>query len=206
MIQLAYIILTTFVIALIAFIGVFTLAMKEHLLNKILIILGIFLFFVTILVVMIALIGSSSFSDFSKITADEVAVVPLKGAITEQTQRDAGKMLDEAFGDASVKAIVLDIDSPGGSVLPSKEIMYSVIDGKDETHKPVIARIGSSGASGAYYVASAADWIIADEDSITGSIGVSMILMQYHELLDKIGVDFNVIISGEPVVLYVSTA
>ncbi|ODS38709.1 MAG: hypothetical protein A7316_07400 [Candidatus Altiarchaeales archaeon WOR_SM1_86-2] len=131
--------------------------------------------------------------DLSTITAGEVVVIPLKGEITWSTVSSVGNMLDGALEDESVKAIVLDIDSPGGGVIPSKELMYKVRG----SEKPVVARIGESGASGAYYVASAADTIVADEDSITGSIGVTMILFQYYELFDKLGIGVKVITSGE---------
>ena len=134
-------------------------------------------------------------SNLPAIVSNGVAVVPLKGEIAEYTTMDVKDMLDDALRDDSIKAIVLDIDSPGGGVLPSKELMYKVRDAKSK--KPIVARIGESGASGAYYVASAADTIIADEDSITGSIGVAMILIQYYELFDKLGIDVKVITSGE---------
>jgi len=161
---------------------------------KILIISGVFIFFISALAAMVALlIDDSNFSNFSAIAADSVAVVPLKGEITEYSANEVGNMLDDAVSDDSIKAIVLDIDSGGGGVLPSKELMYKV----RESDKPVVARIGESGASGAYYVASAADLIMADEDSITGSIGVAMILFQYYELFDKLGIDVKVITSGE---------
>lgn len=158
---------------------------------KILIILGVFIFFISLLVAMVAVIIGDS--DFPAPGADSIAVVPLNGEITESSVNELSNMLDNTLDDNSIKAIVLDINSPGGGVLPSKELMYKVRD----SEKPIVARIGESGASGAYYVASAADRIIADEDSITGSIGVSMILMQYYELFDKLGIDVKVITSGE---------
>lgn len=145
----------------------------------------------SLLVVMVAVIIEDL--NFSASGADSVAVVPLKGEITESSVNELSNMLDNALNDNSVKSIVLDINSPGGGVLPSKEIMYKIRD----SEKPIVARIGESGASGAYYAASATDRIIADEDSITGSIGVSMILIQYYELFDKLGVDVKVITSGE---------
>lgn len=160
--------------------------------------MGAVIFLTSILVAMaVVLVGDSGpgFSKFSEITSDNVAVIPLKGEITESSAGEVGNMLKEALDDGSVKAIVLDIDSPGGSVIPSKELMYKVRDGKSK--KPIVARIGESGASGAYYTASAANMIIADEDSITGSIGVEMILIQYYGLFDKLGINATVIKSGE---------
>ncbi len=164
---------------------------------KILIIFGVFIFFAAISVILaVMLIGDS---DFSAITAGEVAVIPLKGEITEYSVGEVWVMLNGALNDNAVKAIVLDIDSPGGEAYAGREFMYKVksANGNGTGKKPIVARIGSVGASGAYHIASATEVIVASEDSITGSLGVVMTLMQYHELLDKLGINVKVITSGE---------
>lgn len=161
---------------------------------KILTAVGVFVVFALIMAAVLIAVFSD-FSDFSGIAGNNVVVIPLKGEINERTTNEVSGMIDEAMGDNYVKAIVLDINSPGGYVLPSKELMYKVREAKNK--KPVVARIGESGASGAYYVASAADVIVADEDSITGSIGVAMTIIQYYELLDNLGIDVKAITSGE---------
>jgi len=136
----------------------------------------------------------------------EVAVIPVHGEITlggcasglffseacadVETVKEQLKAADD---DSQVSAIVLDIYSGGGNVVASREMMRAV----RKTKKPVVAWIGEIGASGAYYVASAADRIVADEDSITGSIGVLMPVTQYYELMDWLGVNVTVIKAGE---------
>ncbi len=160
---------------------------------KILIILGAFIFFISVLAAMAVVLVKDT--NIPAISLNSVVVVPLKGEITESTASEVIGMIDEAVSDSSVKAIVLDIDSPGGAVLPGKEIMNKVREAKN--NKPVVARIGQSGASAAYYVASASTLIIADEDSITGSLGVRMTIIQYYELFNKLGINVKSITSGE---------
>jgi len=136
----------------------------------------------------------------------KVAVVPVYGTITLggcpgnllQVQSCAQvdnlkKLLREADNDPSVKAIVLDVYSGGGNVVASRELMREV----KKTKKPVVAWISEVGASGAYYVASAADEVVADENSLTGSIGVIMFVQHYYELFDDIGINVTVIKAGQ---------
>jgi len=133
--------------------------------------------------------------------APGIAVIPLKGEITNITGSFSAdlsadeivQMLDDADNDSSIGAILIDIDSPGGSVVPSKQIVYKVRSVK----KPVYSYINSSGASGAYYVASATDYIMADEDSITGSIGVISMVLNFEKLFDDLGIGVTVLKEGE---------
>lgn len=137
---------------------------------------------------------------------ETIEVIPIKGEITladcspgliaagQCSQVSVVKsMLADADKSVMVKAIVLDINSGGGSVVASREMMRAVRN----TQKPVIAWIGEVGASGAYYVASATDHIVADRNSITGSLGVRTSIMHYYGLMDKIGVNVTVIKSVE---------
>jgi protease-4 len=135
-----------------------------------------------------------------------VAVIPIRGEITSDacggsllggveqcaTVSEVTAQLEAAEDDPLVKAIVLDIDSGGGGVVASGNMMRAV----KNSDKPVVAYIGESGASGAYYVASASDWIIADRNAITGSIGVIMTVQHYYGLYDKLGINVTVIKSG----------
>ena len=136
----------------------------------------------------------------------KVAVIPIKGTITLEgcsggifgTAQCASvstikEMLKNADEDNSVRAIVLDINSGGGYVVASRELERAVKD----TKKPVVACIREVGTSGAYYVASAADSIVADRDSITGSIGVVMTIQHYYGLLEKLGINVTVIKAGK---------
>jgi protease-4 len=95
----------------------------------------------------------------------------------------------------NVRAILLRIDSPGGAVTPSQEIYEAIQRAREK--KPVFASLGSVGASGGYYIASAAEKIYANPGTLTGSIGVAMHMRNVQGLLSKIGVDNVLIKSGE---------
>lgn len=130
---------------------------------------------------------------------DQVAVIPLKGEISFDRQVQGGlsadeivARLDEAENDQETGAIVLDIDSGGGSVVASKQIVKKIRKMK----KPVVAWISEIGASGAYYAAAAGSYVMADEDSITGSIGAVMFVPNVQRLLGNIGIDVNVVKAG----------
>jgi protease-4 len=121
-----------------------------------------------------------------------VGVVELRGVI-----QDAGDMVEalERFrtSDATV-AVVLRVDSPGGAVAPAQEIYDEVWRLRER--KPVIASLGSVAASGGYYVAAAANQIVADPGTITGSIGAIMSVPYYAPLADKIGFSEETVKSG----------
>jgi protease-4 len=169
---------------------------------KILITLGVFVLFIFAAVGTLALIGQVNLPTIGY----SVAVIPIKGEISSDAcggtllggavqcapASEVADQLKAAEDDPLVKAIVLDIDSGGGGVVASGNMMRAVKDAK----KPIVAYIGESGASGAYYVASASDWIIADRNAITGSIGVIMTVQHYYGLYDKLGINVTVIKSG----------
>lgn len=105
------------------------------------------------------------------------------------------KSLKLAREDKSVKAVIVEINSPGGTVAASQNIYNEIM--RLRKIKPVIAVMDDIAASGGYYIASAADRIIAQEGTLTGSIGVIMQTMDAHKLLsDKLGLKSNVIKSG----------
>lgn len=110
---------------------------------------------------------------------------------SDKTVRDIRRAAEDIF----VKAIVLRIDSPGGSPVASGDI-YQAVQYAKEKKKVVIASLGSVAASGAYYVASAADKIVADRSTITGSIGVIGYFPAFSELLKKVGVTAEVVKEG----------
>jgi len=95
----------------------------------------------------------------------------------------------------NVRAVVVRIDSPGGAVAPSQEIYEAIVRAREK--KPVYASLGAVGASGGYYIASAAEKIYANPGTLTGSIGVAMHLRNVQGLLAKIGIDNAIIKSGE---------
>jgi len=124
---------------------------------------------------------------------DKIAVVDIKGVITGS--RNIVEQIGTYTQDDGVKAIILRINSPGGSVGPSQEIYREVLKAREK--KKVIASMASVGASGGYYVACASDLIVANPGTITGSIGVVMEFSNVEELLKKIGLRSYVIKSGK---------
>lgn len=106
------------------------------------------------------------------------------------------KALEQVRRDPFIKAVVVRINSPGGSAAASQEIYQEVLRVRKSGRK-VVASMGDVAASGGYYVASAADEIYADPASLTGSIGVLIETTDLHVLLDRLGVRFDTVKSGE---------
>ena len=121
----------------------------------------------------------------------KVAVIDIIGIITESDVTI--KLIHTYRDDPSIKAIVIRIDTPGGSVAPVQEI-YSELQ---KIEKPIVASMGGTAASGGYYVACAADTIMANPGTLTGSIGVIMQFTRMKGLYDKIGLEHQAIKSGE---------
>jgi protease-4 len=106
------------------------------------------------------------------------------------------RQLKRAAEDPRVKAVILRVNSPGGEVLAADEIARAVSDFQDQTGKPVVAALEGLAASGGYYVAAPCRWIVANELTLTGSIGVILRGYNYRGLLDKVGVRPLVFKSG----------
>ncbi len=123
---------------------------------------------------------------------NSVAVVEIRGVINDAS--DTVESLEQFRAQDKTVAVVLRIDSPGGAVAPSQE-MYDAVWRLRE-RKPVIASLGNVAASGGYYVASAANKIVADPGTITGSIGAIMSVPYYAPLADKIGFSEETVKSG----------
>jgi protease-4 len=126
--------------------------------------------------------------------ADRVALVKLEGLLI--TAEPVVEELNDYAEDSSIKAIVLRIDSPGGGVVVSQEI-YNAVKNARKEGKKVVASMGTVAASGGYYVAAAADRIVANPGTLTGSIGVKMEFANIEKLLEKIGVRGMVVKAGE---------
>ena len=107
------------------------------------------------------------------------------------------KQIREAAADDSVKALVLRIDSGGGSATAAEEVGRELARFKEQTKKPIVATMGNTGASAAYWIAAcASDKIYANATTLTGSIGVYMPYMNTEELFKKIGITSDKIKSG----------
>jgi len=122
-----------------------------------------------------------------------IGVVEIEGTII--TAKHIVKDLKNFGSDPSISAIIIRVNSPGGIVAPSQEIYEQVKKVKEL--KKVVVSMGAVAASGGYYVALPADVIVANPGTITGSIGVIMQFPVLEELLQKIGIDFEVIKSKE---------
>ncbi len=136
---------------------------------------------------------------------NKIAVVDVDGIITGQIIDRGGvslvdlikEQLNRADEDRKVKAVLLKVNSPGGEVLASDEIYRLIARFQSKTDKPVVASMGSLAASGGYYVSAPCRWIVANELTITGSIGVIMHGYNYRGLMDKIGLRPEVYKSGK---------
>jgi len=145
------------------------------------------------LVVNLAITGGDRLT-LSPLTG-RVGLVEIVGEIDDP--ESVVDQLDRMQRDTSIRAVVLRLDSPGGGVAASQEIYESVKKLRDEGKKPVIASMGGVAASGAYYVACAADSIVANAGTLTGSIGVIMTFPNTEDLFRKVGIRFETIKTGK---------
>lgn len=131
----------------------------------------------------------------------KIAIIDVTGTITDEpSQRAFGLVEDEstvarveaeltaAADDQRVRAVVLRVNSPGGGVTASDDIHGQLLRFKRDTRLPVIAALADTAASGGYYVACAADRIVAHPTTVTGSIGVILLSLDLEGLMAKIGV------------------
>lgn len=126
--------------------------------------------------------------------ADKVAVVVARGVIYDGSRPtgevggdSTAKLLKQARKDKSVKAVVLRVDSPGGSAFAS-EIIRNEIEALKKAGKPVVASMSSVAASGGYWISASADEIWASPNTITGSIGIYGMLMTFEKSLEHLGI------------------
>ena len=136
----------------------------------------------------------------------KIAVIKLEGLITSEALDQGGfsvvevikAQLQRAEEDDRVKAVILKVDSPGGEVLASDEINRALTDFQGKLHgKPVVCSMGNLAASGGYYVAAACRWIVANDLTITGSIGVILSAWNYRGLMNKVGLRPETFKSGK---------
>lgn len=137
---------------------------------------------------------------------NKIAVIPIEGVITGDPIDPEGRtlvtlvrgQLARAAEDDSVRAVLLKVDSPGGEVLASDEIYIHIWRFMEEhPEKPVVVSMGSLAASGGYYVSAPCQWIVANELTMTGSIGVIFHSYNYRGLMDKVGVRPAITKSGK---------
>ena len=139
----------------------------------------------------------------SKGSDDKVAIIALRGLISSSLPGNVGDSmvddmrfaLEQAREDPNVRAIVLEIDSPGGEVTASDVIYNAVV--RARAKKPVVVYMESVAASGGYYVACGGKYLMASDTTITGSIGVIIQTLNYEQLLNKVGLASVVFKSGK---------
>jgi protease-4 len=129
---------------------------------------------------------------------NKIAVVNLYGLIDSETARDVTEQLQHAGRDDNVKAVILRVDSPGGTISGSDQIHNEILKLRDQTNKPVVAFMRNIAASGGYYCSVATEKIVAEPTTITGSVGVIMGYLVLEELLEgKLGIHPVIVKSGE---------
>ena len=153
------------------------------------------LFPIFIIFLIIASAGLALFKVSQKdhVLSPQIALIKVDGGINSAMAEELSKTIDKADKDSEIKAIVFEINSPGGSILPSKELAGQI----KAISKPKVAWIREVGASGAYWIASATDKIVADPSSMTGSIGVIGSYLEFSKLFDKYGVTYQRLVSGK---------
>ncbi|MBT1158125.1 signal peptide peptidase SppA [Aminobacter anthyllidis] len=150
---------------------------------------------VTFLIAALAIVAMSTWLAGERIpgvTTDHIAKVRIEGTITED--EDLLRRLDEVRKSASVKGVILSIDSPGGTTAGGEAIFDAVR--KLAAEKPVVAQVGTLAASAGYMIATASDHIVARKSSIVGSIGVLVQFPDLTGLMDKLGVKLEEIKSS----------
>jgi protease IV len=139
----------------------------------------------------------------ARATTDKIAVITMRGLISsslpgtvsDSMVDDMRAALQQARDDSRVKAIVLEIDSPGGEVTASDAIYSALI--KVRARKPIVIYMDSLAASGGYYVSCGGKFLMASETTITGSIGVIIQTLNYEQLFNKVGLASVVFKSGK---------
>ena len=153
-------------------------------------ILVFFLVFVFLATLMLKTLSSDGFSVAQK----RVAVIEIVGPIFNPMP--VIQKLERYIENDSIPIIVIRLNTPGGGIAATQEI-YETVKKARRSGKKVIASMGAVAASGGYYIAAACDTIVANQGTITGSIGVIANFADFSELFQKLGIEFNVRKSGK---------
>ncbi len=121
---------------------------------------------------------------------EKIAVIPVTGMILANTADRFNQILNAAEKDPTVKAIVIDVDTPGGAVSPSDEIHARILRFRQQNPtRPVVVTMRGLATSGGYYISCAADYVFAQQTTLTGNIGVIMPRYNYSKLAQSYGVE-----------------
>ncbi|OOF59105.1 signal peptide peptidase SppA [Rodentibacter myodis] len=147
----------------------------------------------------------SNFQDRTvfSLAENKIAVINVEGAIIdgESAEGEVGgdtivRSLRQAYDDERVKAVILRVNSPGGSAFAS-ELIRQEVDNLQKAGKPVVVSMGAMAASGGYWISATSDYIIADKNTITGSIGIFAMLPTFENTIKKIGVNADGVATTE---------
>ncbi|OGN92064.1 MAG: hypothetical protein A2Z75_05800 [Chloroflexi bacterium RBG_13_50_10] len=159
---------------------------------------------ITVSICIVVLLALCTVSVSCGIGENKVAVISLNGPIQSEgsglffggnviSPQSVRSQLERAKDDAAVKAIVIQVDSPGGTVAACQEILSDI----EQVKKPIVVSMGTVAASGGYYISAKADKIVALPGTLTGSIGVISEMPNLKGLFDKLGIDMQVFIAGK---------
>ncbi|WP_459200941.1 signal peptide peptidase SppA [Methanococcus sp. CF] len=168
----------------------------------------IYYYSIAAFIIIVSLIaGFLIFASSDGLTSGNIALINLDGTITLESS-DSGlfsptqpgvddyvEWLDEAENNDNIKAVLIKINSPGGEVVASEKLSRKIKEVSEK--KPVVAYIETMGASAAYQAASSTDYIVAERQSLVGSIGVRMEIMHYYGLMEKLGINTTSITGGK---------
>ncbi|BBI50292.1 hypothetical protein HORIV_27130 [Vreelandella olivaria] len=161
------------------------------------------LMFLAVVLAALSAVLYSLYWDSPSVTAPtqrHLGIVEVNGVIASDSPANAERIiqgLNRAWEAESAAAVVLHINSPGGSPVQSQRIYAEIMRLREQGDKPIIAVIEDIGASGAYYIAAAADEIVASPVSLVGSIGVIYAGFGFEEAIERIGVERRVLTAGE---------
>ncbi|MFA6064343.1 MAG: signal peptide peptidase SppA [archaeon] len=170
------------------------------------ILIGLFLVFVVFLGSLVFVVNAASPSIAPKVdfSSDKVALIKISGELSTESSlslfsgasgtssSEIVGYLDEIKNDSSIKGVIFEINSPGGSGVASDEIAQAIRD----LNKPTVSFVRELGASGAYWVASETDYIFANRASLVGSIGVISGWLDYSDLLSDFNVKYQRFVAG----------
>ncbi len=152
-------------------------------------------------IILAIILASSNTTSYTGI--GNVALIPVEGVITSNgasylgsptaSSQDIVNYIEQANENPSIKVILIEINSPGGSAVASDEIGTAI----KKSEKPVISYIREVGASGGYWIASSTDHIIANKMAMTGSIGVISSYLEFSGLMEQYGVSYERLVAGE---------
>ncbi|MBI5267879.1 MAG: signal peptide peptidase SppA [candidate division Zixibacteria bacterium] len=171
------------------------MARKRDIVIAVIIGIGFLMAFGLFALMMIGAFSQTDGVEFTGLSGGNVGVIEVQGEINELSGRIWIKQLDKWAKAGSIKAIVLHVNSPGGGTAISQELHAAVRRAKE--NKPVVASMASVAASGGYYIACAADKIVANPSTVTGSIGVIFQFHTFKDLMGKVGIGTETIKSGE---------